>query len=97
MSNSRTSVDTKGLIEKIDKVIGLYEESLKTVQRQKEELDILKQEIQDIKGENQKLQDRLKNSMLATALETNEGNTEAVAKINRLMREIDSCIALLNR
>ena len=97
MSNSGTSVDTKGLIEKIDKVIGLYEESLKTVQRQKEELDILKQEIQDIKGENQKLQDRLKNSMLATALETNEGNTEAVAKINRLMREIDSCIALLNR
>lgn len=97
MSNSRTSVDTKGLIEKIDKVIGLYEESLKTVQRQKEELDILKQEIQDIKGENQKLQDRLKNSMLATALETNEGNTEAIAKINRLMREIDSCIALLNR
>ena len=97
MSNSRTSVDTKGLIEKIDKVIGLYKESLKTVLRQKEELSILKQEIQDIKSENQKLQDRLKNSMLATALETNEGNTEAIAKINRLMREIDSCIALLNR
>ena len=97
MSNSRTSVDTKGLIEKINKVIGLYKESLKTVLRQKEELSILKQEIQDIKSENQKLQDRLKNSMLATALETNEGNTEAIAKINRLMREIDSCIALLNR
>lgn len=97
MSNSRTSVDTKGLIEKIDKVVGLYEESLKTVKRQNEELCILKQELQDIKSENQKLQDRLKNSMFATALETNEGNSEAIAKINRLMREIDSCIALLNR
>ena len=97
MSNSRISVDTKSLIEKIDKVVGLYRESLKTVQRQSEELSIMKQELQDMKSENQRLQDRLKSSMFATALETNEGNSEAIAKINRLMREIDSCIALLNR
>lgn len=97
MSHSKDTLNTKGLIEKIDKVIKLYENSQKTVERQSDELKFLKEEIQQIKSENKILHDRLKSSMFAMALKNHNGDTEAIAKINRLVREIDSCIALLNK
>lgn len=104
MSNSRGGIETSRLIEKIDKVINLYETSLKTIERQKEEMQYLKEEmqylkeeLQSLKSENRELQERLKNSKLASAMKSGERNEEAEAKINRLLREVDSCIALLNR
>lgn len=97
MSNSRGGIETSRLIEKIDKVINLYETSLKTIESQKEEMQYLKEELQSLKSENRELQERLKNSKLASAMKSGERNEEAEAKINRLLREVDSCIALLNR
>ncbi len=97
MSNSRGVLDTNRLIEKIDRVINLYETSLETIKKQKEELQYLTEELQRVKVENRELQERLKNSKLAAAIKSGEHSTEAEAKINRLLREIDSCIALLNR
>ncbi|MBE6333222.1 MAG: hypothetical protein E7071_00140 [Bacteroidales bacterium] len=97
MSNSRSGLETNRLIEKIDKVINLYETSLETIKKQKEELQNLTEELQELKSENRELQDRLKSSKLASAIKSGDSNGEAEAKINRLLREIDSCIALLNR
>ncbi len=97
MSNSRGGLETNRLIEKIDKVINLYETSLETIKRQEEVLQNLTEELQQLKSENRELQDRLKSSKLAVAIKSGDSNGEAEAKINRLLREIDSCIALLNR
>ena len=97
MSDSKTLIGTKEVIEKIDRLMKLYEASLKTISLQREEIELLKSELQQIKSENSELQDRLKTSRLAVAMQGNQNSQEAIAKINRMVREIDSCIALLNK
>jgi hypothetical protein len=67
------------------------------------EILALKNVIQELRTENQKQKEDLKNFeekikilRLAKTLETKEGNVEAKLKINELLREIDKCIGLLN-
>ena len=97
MSDNKALIGTKEIIEKVDRLMKLYEASLKTISLQGEEIELLKSELQQIKSENSELQDRLKTSRLAVAMQSNQNSQEAIAKINRMVREIDSCIALLNK
>ena len=97
MSDNKALIGTKEIIEKIDRLMKLYEASLKTISLQGEEIELLKSELQQIKSENSELQGRLKTSRLAVAMQSSQNSQEAIAKINRMVREIDSCIALLNK
>lgn len=83
--------------EKITEII-LKLESLKDENSKlKEEKESLKKEIEEKETQIRTLETNYNNSKLAGALVSNDGNTEAKKKINVLVREIDNCIALLNR
>ncbi|HAN19378.1 MAG: hypothetical protein A2X13_01770 [Bacteroidetes bacterium GWC2_33_15] len=86
------------LKQKVSKVISLYnnlqEENKKLHQQENELKETLKNkeaEIEFLKNKYNKL--KLAKSILATTGETHD----AKIKINRIVREIDKCIALLNR
>jgi predicted RNase H-like nuclease (RuvC/YqgF family) len=57
----------------------------------KHEIEILKEEIAGISKKNEQLR------LAAQLLSGVDENREARQKINRLIREIDKCIALLNK
>jgi hypothetical protein len=80
------------------KIIGLYEsekESGRDLKRQNAEL--LK-EIAELKKENEELKIQYNNIDLANVFVSASGSThEAKIKVNRIVREIDKCIALLNK
>ena len=64
---------------------------VKTILGLKHEIELLKQEKSEISKKNEQL--RLATHLLSGVDE----NREAKQKINKLVREIDKCIALLNK
>ena len=68
------------------------------LKNRQEEVDRLKIELTSAKNEIAGLHAQLSNRDIAEAVVGTNGNTtnEAKQKITELMREIDSCIALLN-
>ena len=91
-------VIVKSLKERIDTIISLYENT-------KEERDKLLQEkvslIDELKLKNTELDtintkyNTLKIAKVVTA--SSDDSHEAKIKVNRIVREIDKCIALLNK
>ena len=64
----------------------------------KEEINRLKSEIQVIEKEKSELGRKIEQMKLATLILSGvDENREAKQKINKLIREIDKCIALLNK
>jgi len=64
----------------------------------KEEINRLKSEIQALEKEKSELGQRIEQMKLATLILSGvDENREAKQKINKLIREIDKCIALLNK
>jgi len=64
----------------------------------KEEINRLKSEIQVLEKEKSELGQRIEQMKLATLILSGvDENREAKQKINKLIREIDKCIALLNK
>jgi hypothetical protein len=83
---------------KIDLLVNRYFE----LKKKSVELEEKNQKLANRQVESEKqiidLQIRYDNLKLAKTLEvTQEGATEAKLKINQMVREIDKCIALLNR
>jgi len=87
------------LKNKIKSIIDLYEnqknisKELENNNRElKEKLILLENKVSDV-------EEKYENLRLARALITpdEEGTHEAKIKVNRIVREIDKCIALLNR
>ena len=80
------------------KITGLYEsekESCRELKRQNEEL---KKEVGQLKKENEELKIQYNNIDLANVFVNASGSThDAKIKVNRIVREIDKCIALLNK
>lgn len=82
---------------KIERLIKLYISSLQTIEDQKNSISELSTEIENLKSENQNLKEELKTARVANAISgTGDGSYQAKMRINRLVREIDRCIALLN-
>lgn len=64
----------------------------------KEEINRLKSDIQVLEKEKSELGQKMEQMKLATLILSGvDENREAKQKINKLIREIDKCIALLNK
>jgi len=93
----KVSIIVSGLEYKIKKIVDLQSQT--QIENEK-----LKQEIQNNKliFENQKviiksLEDKLKVLTVVKTLESGKDTYQTKVKINELVREIDKCIALLNK
>ncbi len=91
--------------ETIDKLAAQVKRLIEEHRRKSEQCERLAAECQGLKEENRSLQERVKqlDSEVAT-LQLGEGlaggnrNTEkARARVNRLMREVDRCIAIVKQ
>ena len=87
-----------GFKDKFEKFVYLYRE-LKNENRQlKVEVEKLKLKLSDTEVVNNELKHKLETNDLAkTFIGSGENSKEAKLKINKIVREIDNCIALLNR
>jgi len=66
------------------------DKSRQKVQALESRIDELKLEVDELQGKNKVIQ-------VAQSLNTGEGSSDAKRRINELVREIDKCIALLNK
>ncbi len=84
--------------EKLDRMIGLHQKMKATCQILKEEKKRLDEQINLLTISNQDLSKKAEDLNFAKSLAgANEDTHEAKIKINRLVREIDKCISLLNK
>ena len=86
------------LKNKFKDLILLYDKSKETSQGLQEENERLRNKITEQESIIDELTGKYDSISLAKAFETSgEGTTEARLKVNKIVREIDNCIALLNR
>jgi len=84
--------------EKLDQMIGLHQKMKAERQLLKEENKRLDEQINLLTISNQDLSKKVEDLKFAKSLAgANEDSHEAKIKINRLVREIDKCISLLNK
>jgi hypothetical protein len=84
--------------EKLDQMIGLHQKMKAERQLLKEENKRLDEQINLLTISNQDLSKKVEDMKFAKSLAgANEDSHEAKIKINRLVREIDKCISLLNK
>lgn len=85
------------LKDKVKSIIAIYERT----NAEKEQLIREKNELQKLNelkdDEIKKLEQKYSNLKLASAMVSGEHKHETKIKLNRIMREIDRCIALLNK
>ena len=93
---AKQDVVVNELKSKIDKLINLYISSLERNKSLESELQSLQSELEQEKGENKTLNEKIKTTKVASAISGGNGSYEAKVRINQLVREIDKCIALLN-
>ena len=87
-----------GFKEKFEKFVYLYRELKAENNHIKAENSELKLKISEKEDQIIKLKHKLETNDLAKTFIASEDNSkEAKLKINRIVREIDNCIALLNR
>ncbi len=84
--------------ERLDQMIGLHQKMKAERQILKEEKVRLEEQVNLLTISNQDLSKRVDDLKFAKSLVGgNEDSHEAKIKINRLVREIDKCISLLNK
>ena len=84
--------------EKLDKLIGLHQTMKAECNLLKEEKKRLNEQINLLTISNQDLTKKFEDLKFAKTLAgANEDSHEAKIKINKLVREIDKCISLLNK
>ncbi|HWR99150.1 MAG TPA: hypothetical protein VN249_00970 [Prolixibacteraceae bacterium] len=84
--------------EKLEQMIGLHQKMKAECQILKEEKKRLDEQINLLTISNQDLSKKVEDLKFAKSLAgANEDSHEAKIKINRLVREIDKCISLLNK
>ncbi|MEI7501179.1 MAG: hypothetical protein WCK84_12120 [Bacteroidota bacterium] len=85
-----------GIEYKMRKLIEQHQLARNDNKRLINEVQGLKEVINEQKQIIKQLEEKSKILKLAKTLELKEGNVEAKLKINELVREIDKCIGLLN-
>ena len=87
-----------GFKEKFEKFVYLYGELKNENKQLKSEVESLNLKLSDNEIISGELKHKLETNDLAkTFVSSGEGSKEAKLKINKIVREIDNCIALLNR
>ena len=87
-----------GLRINLKKIIGLYESEKELNKDLKRQNELLLKEIASLKKENEELKIQYNKIDLANVFVNASGTThDAKIKVNRIVREIDKCIALLNK
>lgn len=82
----------------IAKFFSLYKNSEAEKRQLVEEINLLKDRLEQIEQKNDVLVHKYENLLMAKYIESGYGDNQlAKQKIKGLMREIDKCIALLNR
>ncbi|MGM0497775.1 MAG: hypothetical protein ACQESJ_07640 [Bacteroidota bacterium] len=85
------------LKQKIGNLIDLYEGSKQQIDQLQEENNKLKKQINQKDTELANLKEKYSRLELAKSLASSETTHDAKIKINRIVREIDNCISLLNK
>lgn len=86
------------LKEQISELVSLYEKSKEEKESLIHEKIELMEKMENLKRDKEELDHQYNTLKLAKTFAANSGDSqEAKVKINRIVREIDKCIALLNR
>jgi len=86
----------EGIKENINKLISLYENE--KTERKKLQDSLAKSEVENeaFRKQIKELEDQIANLKLTRAFQASSGNnSDAKAKIDKLIREIDRCISLI--
>lgn len=67
------------------------------VEQLKSSNKVLQEEMEDMKMEMEKLREKSKAQAIANSMESTSDRTSAKLKINELVREIDRCVAMINK
>jgi predicted nucleic acid-binding Zn-ribbon protein len=87
----------KELREKIHHIFREFEKLEKRNEELQQEIISLNNKVRFLEEEKGSLSTKYENLKLAKAIESGSGDKQAARnKINKLMREIDKCVALLN-
>ncbi|HBL78197.1 MAG: hypothetical protein A2W90_16950 [Bacteroidetes bacterium GWF2_42_66] len=87
-----------GFKVKIKQLIALYEQVGAEKQQLLNQVEELENEIDSLRHEKEALTKRYDNLKLAKSLLVSDGESqEAKNRINKIVREIDKCIAMLNQ
>ena len=85
------------LREKIHQIFREFEDLEKRNEELQQEIISLKNKVRFLEEEKGLLISKYENLKLAKAMEAGSGDSQAARnKMNKLMREIDKCVALLN-
>lgn len=76
-------------------LISLYEKADKDCEKARKELRQKEERLEEYKEQIKELEKKIDNLRLRNAFLSASGDGEAKEKIDRLIREIDKCIALL--
>lgn len=94
----RETVLLSELKVKLDKLINIYLLTKKEKQQLIEEQSLFKEQIRMLNLKNNDIVKKMEDLKFAKSLlGADENSYEAKIKINRLVREIDKCVALLNK
>lgn len=87
-----------GLVKKTEKILHLLEARQKENERLKDAVNQLKNRVEELELVNKDLENKYKALRIARAASgDSEKNLALKLRINELVREIDKCIAQLNR
>ena len=82
---------------KVRRLMDLYEDSKSKNLKLQKENDNLKKKLEQKESEIASFEEKYTNMKLAKGLASAESPHDAKIKINRIVREIDKCISLLNK
>ena len=87
-----------GLRNNLKKIINLYEEEKEKNNELTAQIEKLNSTIEQFKQNKEELENKFEKSKIAKAfIDASSDNHDAKIKVNRIVREIDKCIALLNK
>lgn len=96
MNNKDTNI-VNSLKEKIYTLIDINEKLKKDKTQLKEHNKNLESQLKQVKTELDNCKEKYTRLEIAKSLQSSSANHDAKIKINRIVREIDNCIALLNK
>lgn len=96
--NTKDLEHIDGLKHNIKRLIGLLEEKESELRQVRDEKKGLEFQLETYKNEIEVQKKRYDNLKAANILVANDGDREVTkSKINKIVREIDKCVALLNQ